>query len=116
MTEACYRIEELTSVKRGPTQVRTFLKGIRLKWHRIRAIPVPPKSLDEHNTIQAKFLEDELNPVLESAQSGWGHMFFVDAAHFVLGTFLCCLWSFTRLFVRAASGRLRSNVLRAWNE
>jgi hypothetical protein len=43
MTEACYRIEELTSVKRGPTQVRTFLKGIRLKSQRIRAIPVPPK-------------------------------------------------------------------------
>ena len=42
-------------------------------------------------------------------------MFFVDAAHFVLGTFLCCLWSFTRIFVRAASGRQRFNVLGAWN-
>jgi transposase len=42
-------------------------------------------------------------------------VFFVDAAHFVFGTFLCCLWSFTRLFVRAASGRQRFNVLGAWN-
>ena len=42
-------------------------------------------------------------------------MFFVDAAHFVLGTYLCCLWSFTRIFVRAASGRQRFNVLGAWN-
>ena len=42
-------------------------------------------------------------------------MFFVDAAHFVFGTFLCCLWSFTRIFVRAASGRQRFNVLGAWN-
>ncbi len=42
-------------------------------------------------------------------------MFFVDAAHFVHGTFLCCLWSFTRIFVRAASGRQRFNVLGAWN-
>lgn len=42
-------------------------------------------------------------------------MFFVDAAHFVFGTFLCCLWSFARLFVRAASGRQRFNVLGAWN-
>ena len=42
-------------------------------------------------------------------------MFFVDAAHFVFGTFLCCLWSFKRLFVRAASGRQRFNVLGAWN-
>ncbi len=42
-------------------------------------------------------------------------MFFVDAAHFVFGTFLGCLWSFTRIFVRAASGRQRFNVLGAWN-
>lgn len=42
-------------------------------------------------------------------------MFFVDAAHFVYGTFLCCLWSFARIFVRAASGRQRFNVLGAWN-
>ena len=33
----------------------------------------------------------------------------------MFGTFLCCLWSFTRLFVRAASGRQRFNVLGAWN-
>jgi transposase len=39
----------------------------------------------------------------------------VDAAHFVYGTFLCCLWSFVRLFVRAASGRQRFNVLGAWD-
>ena len=42
-------------------------------------------------------------------------MFFVDAAHFVFGTFLCCLWSIARVFVRAASGRQRFNVLGAWN-
>jgi transposase len=42
-------------------------------------------------------------------------MFFVDAAHFVFGTFLCCLWSLTRIFVKAASGRQRFNVLGAWN-
>ena len=42
-------------------------------------------------------------------------MLFVDAAHFVFGTFLCCLWSIGRVFVRAASGRQRFNVLGAWN-
>jgi hypothetical protein len=42
-------------------------------------------------------------------------VFFVDAAHFVFGTFLCCLWSFARIFVRAASGRQRFNFLGAWN-
>lgn len=52
---------------------------------------------------------------MEAAQAGTGHVFFVDAAHFVYGTFLCCLWSFARLWVRAASGRQRFNVLGAWN-
>lgn len=42
-------------------------------------------------------------------------MLFVDAAHFVFGTYLCCLWSLLRVFVRAASGRQRFNVLGAWN-
>jgi transposase len=56
-----------------------------------------------------------LNPRLEEAKAGQRHVFFVDAAHFVFGTFLCCLWSFARLFVRAASGRQRLNVLGAFN-
>lgn len=64
---------------------------------------------------QQRFYEEQLKPCLDAAQNGKGHVFFVDAAHFVFGTFLCCLWSFTRIFVRAASGRQRFNVLGAWN-
>jgi transposase len=71
--------------------------------------------LAEHVATQAEFLETELKPCLDAAVAGQGHVFFVDAAHFVFGTFLCCLWSFTRIFVRAASGRQRFNVLGAWN-
>jgi transposase len=73
------------------------------------------KNLDEHAADQAAFLDDKLRPALDAAQAGLGHVFFVDAAPFVFGMFLCCLWSFTRLFVRAASGRQRFNVLGAWN-
>ena len=69
----------------------------------------------EHVDIQARFLETDLKPCLDAAVAGQGHVFFVDAAHFVFGTFLCCLWSFARIFVRAASGRQRFNVLGAWN-
>lgn len=64
---------------------------------------------------QQAFLDEQLKPRLEAAQAGSGHVLFVDAAHFVFGTFLCCLWSLVRLFVRAASGRQRYNVLGAWN-
>jgi len=71
--------------------------------------------LAEHIETQATFHDSQLKPRLDAAQTGDGHVFFVDAAHFVFGTFLCCLWSFTRIFVRAASGRQRFNVLGAWN-
>jgi transposase len=43
IAEACTRIEQLTGLRRGPTQVRRFLKGLGLKWQRLRALPVPPK-------------------------------------------------------------------------
>lgn len=42
-------------------------------------------------------------------------MLFVDAAHFVLASYLGWVWCLTRLFVRAASGRQRYNVLGAIN-
>lgn len=56
-----------------------------------------------------------MKPCLDAAVAGEGHVLFVDAAHFVFGTFLCCLWSFARIFLRAASGRQRFNVLGAWD-
>ena len=69
----------------------------------------------EHVRTQATFLDTELKPCLDAAVAGAGHVLFVDAAHFVFGTFLCCLWSFARIFLRAASGRQRFNVLGAWD-
>ena len=42
-------------------------------------------------------------------------MFFVDAAHFVLGGFLAVLWCFTRQWIKAPSGRQRFNILAALN-
>jgi len=48
--EACERIERLTGIRRQPTQVRLFLKGLGLKWRRVRAIPVPPKKLSRNTS------------------------------------------------------------------
>jgi transposase len=39
----------------------------------------------------------------------------VDAAHFIFGAFLCYLWCFTRIWVKAPYGRQRFNVLGAIN-
>lgn len=69
----------------------------------------------EHVATQRAFLDTELKPRLDAAVAGRGHVLFVDAAHCVYGTYLCCLWSILRVFVRAASGRQRFNVLGAWD-
>ena len=52
---------------------------------------------------------------LEEAKRGERTVLFVDAAHFVFGSFLGYLWCVIRRFVRAASGRKRFNVLGALN-
>jgi hypothetical protein len=56
-----------------------------------------------------------MEPRLAQAQAGKRAVFFVDAAHFVLGPFLGFVWSFARVFVQAAAGRQRFNVLGALN-
>jgi len=80
------------------------------------AIPLPPKkTIEEHVATQAEFRETTLEPLLEEARAGKGHVFFVDAAHFVMGAFLCSVWCLARVFIRGGSGRKRYSVLGAWN-
>jgi len=43
VAEAGERIFQLTGLRRGPSQVRKFLKDMGLKFQRVRMIPVPPK-------------------------------------------------------------------------
>jgi transposase len=40
IAEACERIYQLTGLRRGPSQVRKFLKDLGLKFYRVRAIPL----------------------------------------------------------------------------
>jgi transposase len=60
VAEACHRIEQLTGVRRGPTQVREFLREtMGLHWRKVAAVPVPPRqTLPEHAATQAAFLKD----------------------------------------------------------
>jgi transposase len=82
----------------------------------VAAIPLPPKkTIAEHVATQAAFLETKLEPLLQAARAGYGQVFFVDAAHFVMGAFLCWVWCWMRLLIRGASGRQRYSVLGAWN-
>ena len=108
--EAVEKIEELTGIRRSPTQVRVFMRSIGMRFRKVAAIPA--KADPE---VQEAFKNNELLPRLEEAEQGQRVVFFVDAAHFVLGAFLGWLWSFSRIFVRAPSGRQRFNVLGALN-
>lgn len=56
-----------------------------------------------------------LEPLILSAQNGACVVYFVDAAHFVMGGVMGSLWSKKRVFVRTSSGRSRLNVLGAVN-
>ena len=42
VAEAGERIFQLTGLRRGPSQVRKFLKDLGMKWQCVRAIPPPP--------------------------------------------------------------------------
>jgi transposase len=108
-------IEQQTGIRRGLTQVRHFLKDqLGLRWRQTGAIPVPPKeTVEGHARKQAIFLQEKLEPRLKEARQGRRQVYFVDAAHFVFAPFLGCVWCAVRLFVRAASGRKRYNVLGA---
>jgi transposase len=71
--------------------------------------------VEGHVATQAHFVREKLEPPLAQAEAGHGHVFCVDAAHFVLGSFLACVWCLVRRFIRGGSGRQRYNVLGAWN-
>ncbi len=60
-----------------------------------------------------KPLKKTLELLLKEAEERKRTVFFIDAAHFVLAPFLGYLWCFTRLFIKAPSGRQRFNVLGA---
>lgn len=45
IAEAAERIEQLTGIRRKPTQTRVFLAGLGFTYKRVRAIPIPPKKL-----------------------------------------------------------------------
>jgi len=65
--------------------------------------------------VQKEFLETTLEPAISAAKSGESELYFVDAAHFVMGAFLGYLLCKFRVFIRTPSGRKRYNVLGAYN-
>jgi transposase len=108
--EAAGRIKDMTGLVRSPQQVRAFMKRHDLKF--IKCGHIPAKA---DNDAQHQWVETELKPVIEAAEQGKVHLFFSDAAHFILAPFICRLWCAVRVFLKASAGRNRINVLGAVN-
>jgi transposase len=58
-------------------------------------------------------LDKELQPRLEEAKAGKRIVYFADAARFVHGAFIACVWCIIRVFIPTPSGRSRYNLLGA---
>jgi hypothetical protein len=78
-----------------------------------RRIGFIPAKVDA--TKQKEFLGCTLNPLFEKAKKGDIALFFMDASHFVNGSYPVCAWFRVRLFVKSSSGRKCCNVLGALN-
>lgn len=72
--EAQAVIEKLTGIKRSPTQVRSFLKRLGLRYRKVGFVPgkgaTPDKIIE-----QEQFKEQELKPRLAEAKMGKRHFF-----------------------------------------
>ena len=106
--ESAERIKEMTGISRSNQQVRAFMKRHQLKFIKCGHIPAKADNEQQH-----QWVETELKPAIEAARKEEIHLFFCDAAHFVLQPFLCSLWCAVRVFIKASAGRNRINVLGA---
>lgn len=104
--EAKARIEDMTGISRSPSQIRTFMKHHGL--HYIKTGHIPAKA---DTKKQKKWVKLTLEPAIEEAKNGECQLLFMDAAHFILEPFICAIWCAVRMFIKAASGRNRINVL-----
>ena len=84
------------------------MKGLGMKVR--KACSIPGKANPQ---LQFEFYSTTLLPKLEEAGRGERKVFFVDAAHFVMGAFLGMIWSFARVLVKTPPGRQRYNILGA---
>jgi transposase len=109
--EASFKIEQEFGIKRSSTQIRNFMLKIGMKCRKVGHIPA--KANPEE---QKRFHDEELQPRLNEAKKQKDQVvLFVDAVHVVWQVFLGMLWCFERIFIPAAAGRRRINILGAYD-
>lgn len=108
--QAAARIEQLSGAPISPERARVFMRRIGMRCLRMGHIPGNADPVK-----QGQFLANTMEPLIGAAKKGKRELFFLDSAHFILEPFICMVWCFVRLFVKAGSGRNRINVLGAIN-
>lgn len=109
--QAASLIEEIAGVRLSASQVRSVMaKKLGMRFRKAGTLPGKADA-----QMQMDFFSCELEPRLEQAREGDRHVYFMDASHFLWGSFADYCWSFERIWVRSASGRKRFNALGAVN-
>jgi transposase len=101
-------IKNLTGETLGIDAVRDFMHKLGMKPR--KAGHIPAKADGEQQQL---FVQNKINKLINKAQNGRCYLFFMDGAHFTLLPLVQMVWSVTRIFIKAAPGRDRINVLGA---
>ncbi len=105
-SEAMHIIEKTCGVKICVSYARQLFHKLGYGFRKLQ--PIPGKADADKQTEWIK----NLQPVMDEAREGKRKLFFMDAAHFTLETFLCHVWCKEPLYLRSGAGRNRFNVLR----
>lgn len=101
-------IERLTGETLGIDAVRNFMHKLGMKPRKTGHIPA--KANPEQQQL---FVQNKINKLIYKAQNERCYLFYMDGAHFTLLPLVSMVWSFARIFIKAAPGRDRINVLGA---
>jgi transposase len=113
--EARAIIYQLTGIKRSPTQIGKFLKGLGMKYLKPLLIPMGSKETDLSEKIktQKEFMKNKLSKAMKEAKAGKHKLLFMDASHMQLACMLGFVWCFVRSYLPALPLRGRINVIGA---
>lgn len=110
IAEGIARIETLTGLKPKPTAMRNFMRRHKFRYRKLGHIPAKADAKK-----QREWIEETAETIIKQAINKECHLLYMDAAHFVLGAFICAVWCTVRKFIHSAAGRNRINVLGAVN-
>ena len=98
-------------IKVSETCIGRMLKRFNIR--RLKCGSIPAKADPDKQRL---FYESSFYPLVQQAKANEIVLFFLDAAHFVMGNgFLGYVYGVARKFIRTLSGRKRYNVLGALN-